>query len=173
MQANGNRTRRTRVKGKPGVYYREVRDGARTRRRYEVTFLDSDGRRRWQTIQGFDNLDDAEAALVATKGKLHNGVRVAPSKLTFNVLADEWFRQLSVGSRTRERYEANLRLYLRPRFGRRRVTGRFDDVAALIASMEAERQGRVDDPQRAHDALEHDELGRAARDGAGEPCAPA
>jgi integrase len=136
MQGNGNRTRRTRVKGKPGIYFREVRDAGRVRRRYEVTYLDSDGRRRWQTVPGFDNLEQAEAALVAVKGKLHNGVRVAPSKVTFNDLADGWYAQLAVGERTREGYEANLRLYLRPRFGRRRAQEiTVDDVARLITSM--------------------------------------
>ena len=67
MHNNGNRTRRTRVKGKPGIYYREVRNGNRSGRRYEVTYLDSDGRRRWKTMPGQDNLDEAEIALVEVK----------------------------------------------------------------------------------------------------------
>ena len=79
MQGQISPTRRTRAKGKQGIYYREVKDGNRSRRRYEVTYLDSDGRRRWQTIPGHDNLEQAEAALVAIKGKLHNGVRTFPA----------------------------------------------------------------------------------------------
>jgi hypothetical protein len=139
MQGNGNRTRRTRVKGKQGIYYREVRDGNRSRRRYEITYLDSDGRRRWQTIPGHDNLDEAEAALVAVKTKLHGGIRVAPSKLTFDELADVWLAQLTLGERTQEGYTANLRLYLRPRFGRRRAQEiSVDDVAKLIAALQCE-----------------------------------
>lgn len=136
MQDNGNGSRRTKAKGKPGIYFREVKDGGRTRRRYEATYLDSDGRRRWQTVPGFDNLDEAEAVLTAVKGKLHNGERVAPSKRVFGELADEWFAQLTVGERTRESYEANLRLYLRPRFGRRRAQDiTVNDVAGLVTSL--------------------------------------
>ena len=51
--------RRTKVDGKPGTDYRKIG----SRRRYEVTYLDLDGRRRWQTVPGFDNLDAAEAVL--------------------------------------------------------------------------------------------------------------
>jgi integrase len=139
MHPNGNPSRRTKTKGKPGIYHRDVREGSRSRRRYEITFLDSDGTRRWKTIPGLDNLDDAEAMLVAVKGKLIKGERVAPSKLTFAELADEWLAQLLVGERTYERYESNLRLYLQPRFGRRRAQDlTVDDVARLIADLHAD-----------------------------------
>jgi integrase len=131
---NPNPARRTKVKGKQGIYYRQVGK----QRRYEITYLDSDGRRRWQTVPGFDNLDDAEATLVETKSKLHRGERVAPGKLTFNEAVDMWFAGKNVAERTRERYESNLRLYLRPRFGDRRVHEiTAEDVAALVAEMRA------------------------------------
>jgi integrase len=130
--------RRTKVKGKPSIYYHE-RGG---RRRYEVTFLDETGRRRWQTVPGFDNLDEAEATLEEIKGKKRRGERVAPSKLSFDELADRWSAQLTVGERTREQYDANLRLYLRPRFGRRPAHSiSADDVVALIAEMQ--RKGKA------------------------------
>jgi integrase len=135
MQAKPSPARRTKVKGRQGIYYRQVGK----RRRYEITYLDSDGRRRWQTVPGFDNLDDAEAMLVDVKGKLHRGERIAPGKLTFNEAADLWFAGKNVAERTRERYESNLRLYLRPRFGDRRVHEiTAEDVAALVAAMRAE-----------------------------------
>jgi integrase len=125
--------RRTKVKGKPSIYYREIEG----RRRYEVTFLDETGTRRWRTVDG--NLEAAEAALVEVRSKLNRGERVAPSRLTFDEAADLWFAGKNVAERTRERYESNLRLYLRPRFGRRRVSAiTVDDVAALIADMQAD-----------------------------------
>jgi hypothetical protein len=38
------------------------------RRAYEITFLDSVGTRRWNTVaRGFDNLDEAEAMLLAVE----------------------------------------------------------------------------------------------------------
>ena len=127
-------TRRTKVKGRLGIYFREVGG----RRRYEITFLDESGIRRWRTVPGFDNLEEAEAALVEVNSKLNRGERVAPSRLTFDEAADIWFAAKNIAERTRERYESNLRLYLRPRFGSRRVSAiTVDDVAALIASMQA------------------------------------
>lgn len=139
MHPNGNPSRRTKTKGKPGIYHRDVRDGSRARRRYEITYLDSDGKRRWKTIPGYDNLDDAEAMLVTVRGKLISGERVAPSKLTFEELSSDWFCQLQVTERTRERYESNLRLYLRPHFGRKRAQEvTVDDVARLIADIQAD-----------------------------------
>jgi integrase len=132
MQAHSTK-RRTKAKGKPGVYFREVGG----RRRYEYTFIDETGTRRWKTVEGFDNLEDAEAALGEVKQKLRKGDRVAPSKLTFDEAADFWFAGKNVAERTLERYESNLRLYLRPRFGHRRVSAiTVDDVAALITQME-------------------------------------
>lgn len=134
--------RRMRVRGKPGIYYRTVSVGAgrerRRVRRYELTYLDSDGRRCWQTVPGHDNLNEAECHLVVVKRKLQCGQQAAPSGRTFDELAVEWLAQLRVGERTHERYESNLRIYLRPRFGRRpaqEIT--VDDVAQLIVEMEA------------------------------------
>jgi integrase len=136
MQSESNAApRRTKVKGKPGIYYRQVGK----RRRYEVTYLDTDGRRRWQTIAGYDNLDDAEAALEEKKGRLRRGEQVRPSRATFGDLVEQWMAQLTVGERTRELYAANMRLHLLPRFERRRVQDiTVDDVAKMIADMQAD-----------------------------------
>ncbi|HEY3945626.1 MAG TPA: tyrosine-type recombinase/integrase [Solirubrobacteraceae bacterium] len=141
-EAASRSPRRKAVQGKPGIYFREVsvdREGKRRRvRRYEVSYLDSDGRRRWQTIPGHDNLDEAERELVRIKVRLADGERVDGSGLRFDELADLWLSQLRLSERTRERYEANLRTHLRPRFGTRKarlVTT--DDVAKLVADMEA------------------------------------
>jgi integrase len=128
-------SRRTKVRGHPGIYFRQMGG----RRRYEITYLDETGRRRWKTVAGHDNLDEADELLVGFKGKLGRGERVAPSKLSFDEAAELWFSGKNVAERTRERYESNLRLYLRPRFGSRRVSEiDVDDVAALIRTMEEE-----------------------------------
>ena len=124
--------RRTKVKGKPSVYFRELGG----RRRYEITYVDSDGRRRWQTVPGFDNLDEAEAALGDVRQRLRKGERVAPSRQSFSELHDEWAAQLGVSERTREHYERDVRLHLLPRFGRRRAQEvTTDDVARLIVEL--------------------------------------
>jgi integrase len=147
MQDNGNPSRRTKAPGKPGIYYREVREDGRSRRRYEFTYLDSDGRRRWQTVPGLDNLDEAEAQLLAVKVKLRSGERVAPSKRTFDALADEWFAQLQVADTTKALYESNLRIHLRPRFGSRKAQDlKVDDVANLIVKLQ--RDGKAGWSQR-------------------------
>jgi integrase len=104
--------------------------------KYEFTYLDSDGRRRWQTING--NLKDAVEALTQTKAKLQRGERVAPDKVTFQEFADAWL-ELQEGKlrpRTLEGYRTHLRLHVYPHLGHRRVqTVNEDDITALIARM--------------------------------------
>lgn len=125
--------RRTKVKGKPGIYYREFHG----RRRYEVTYLDSDGKRRWLTVDG--GLEQAEAVLGEKRQKLRKGERVAPSRQVFAELVEEWQAQLNVGERTREHYLADMRLHVLPRFGRRRAQDlTADDVARVIRELEQE-----------------------------------
>ena len=125
--------RRTKVKGKQGIYFREV-GGCR---RYEITYLDSDGRRRWQTVPGLDNLDEAEHAVVEIKSKLNKGERVAPSRQSFAELSEEWKAQLSVAERTREHYERDLPLARPATFRTARAQDvTVDDVARLIAELE-------------------------------------
>src|SRR3954452_24428 len=75
---NAGAARRTKVAKHPGIYFRNGADG---KRRYEVTYLDSTGRRRWQCVDG--NLEDAQAALDDVKGRKRRGERVAPTKATF------------------------------------------------------------------------------------------
>ena len=81
MSANGEKTtRRERVER--GIY-RNPKTGA-----YEITFTDSDGKRRWTTIDG--NLKAARAARPEVVAKLGKGERlVAPSKLTLESVGVE------------------------------------------------------------------------------------
>jgi hypothetical protein len=54
-------------------------------RRYEITFIDSSGKQRWQTVQG--GLKEAHAARGDILSKLGRGERVAPTRKTMAVEA--------------------------------------------------------------------------------------
>src|SRR5262249_32468434 len=131
---NAGAARRTKVAKHPGVYYRTGADG---RRAYEISYLDSDGRRRRQRVAG--SLDDAQAALDGVKGRKRRGERVAPSRLTFAEYAQAWLdAQTHLRPRTREWYDIALRVHLIPRLGRLRLSEiTEDDVLRVIAEMRA------------------------------------
>src|SRR4051794_8879677 len=131
---NAGAARRTRVAKHPGIYFRNGADG---KRRYEVTYLDSTGRRRWQRVEG--NLEDAQATLDDVKGRKRRGERVAPTKATFAEYADAWLEaQSNLRPRTREWYEIALRVHLKPRLGRLRLADvGEDDVLRVIGEMRA------------------------------------
>src|SRR6266498_3835966 len=82
MQAKANQPLRERVER--GIYKRDTRTGAT---RYEVAYLDSDGRQRWRTVATLREARQLRAELVS---KVARGERVAPSKLTLAEFADEW-----------------------------------------------------------------------------------
>ena len=126
--------RRVHVKGRQGIYYREAANGSRP---YEITYVGTDGRRRWQTVHG--GLKDAEAAREDVRARIRRGERVAPRNITFEAFARAWLqRQGHLRPRTRALYETQLRVHLLPRFGRRRLASIDEDyVAALIADMRA------------------------------------
>jgi integrase len=89
-------------------------------------------------VQG--NLEDAAELLATHKGAVRENTHVAPSDATFDQAADEWQTTpayTSLGERTRERYDGNLRTHLRPRFGDRKlqeIDG--DDVAELLTALD-------------------------------------
>lgn len=127
--------RRTSVAKHPGVYYRELSGG---KRRYEITWLDpGDGRRRWKMVEG--NLEAADTALAEVKGRLRRGEPVGVSKRTFGEVADEWLAaQHVLRPRTRDWYELALRVHLKPRLGRLRISVVGPaDVARVIGEMQA------------------------------------
>ena len=88
--------RRTKVRGHRGIYYRLAADG---RRRYEITYRDSDGRQRWKTVDG--GLQDAKADLEELRGRMRRGERVAPTRFTLTELVDLWLSQLEGQRRPR------------------------------------------------------------------------
>src|SRR4051794_20454939 len=77
--------RRTAVKGHPGVYRRPI---GHKRWRYEISYRDSGGVRRWQTTG--DSLEQAQAALDEIIGKKRRNELVVPGRRAFGVVADEW-----------------------------------------------------------------------------------
>src|SRR5256885_9830003 len=91
-----------------GIYYRIDRAG---KRRYEISFYDATGQRRWRTIDG--NLEAAQAALEGVRGRVRRGERVEPARLTFAELADRYLAAATgLRPRTREKYEGVLRLHV-------------------------------------------------------------
>ena len=126
--------RRTKVKDRRGLYYRDLPGG---RRRYEITYLDSDGRRRWEVVEG--NLRDAEAKLDSIKDRRRKGERVAPTKATFTDVANAWLDgQAQLRPKTIRTYRWALDVHVIPRLGRLRIASvNEDDVAGLISGMVA------------------------------------
>jgi integrase len=140
------------VSGHPGVYFRIGRDG---RRRYEITFVDSTGTRRWRTVDG--NLAAAIADRRAVEHRKDRGERIVATRATLNEVADSYLAaQIELRERTRERYTSSLDRHVRPRLGARRIASiTEDDVARLIAEMRAgvyfeDEDGRLVRKVRAH-----------------------
>jgi len=138
MQAKGSeRSRRERVER--GVYRRTGADGKVA---YEIGYRDSDGRQRWQRVEG--GIRAARTALADVKARMGKGARVAPApRLTFGEAAECWREAQAAHLRpaTQAAYGASLRTHLLPRWERRRLDSiDVDDVARLIE--ELQRAGR-------------------------------
>jgi integrase len=114
----------------PGVWWRQ---NAKGRRRYEITFIDSTGKRRWQVVDGGE--EDARRELGRVQDRLFRGERVAPERRTFAEVADEWLpRQSALRPRTIEKYENGIRVHLKPRIGHLRMAEIDEDVIARLIS---------------------------------------
>jgi integrase len=130
--------RRVKIPGRT-VYQKLNRDGTPERGVFEFDYQDALGKRRWATVRG--TVKDAEAAREDMRSRSRRGEHVGPSKLTFAEVVAEWetVAKPRLRPRTWEKYEANLRLHLSPRFGRSKITNvRVDEVAALVAAMQAD-----------------------------------
>jgi integrase len=134
MQAKRNRgVRRRPVPRRPGIYYRPGPDG-KVRPPYEITYFDSTGTRRWQTVEG--SLDEAEAKRAELTLRRRRGGRLEPTRQTFEQYAREWLARQSCRPRTREVLVWALEQHLIPYFGRRRIDQiDVDQVAAFITAM--------------------------------------
>jgi integrase len=125
--------RRRPVARHPGIYYRPRRDG-KVAPPYEIAFLDSTGKRRWEVVHG--NLEVAEARRAELRLRRRRGERIEPTRQTFAQYAREWLERQTVRPRTLEIYGWALNQHLIPYFGRRRLDQiTAEDIAAFIAQM--------------------------------------
>jgi hypothetical protein len=69
---------------------------------YEICYLDSTGRRRWEIVHG--NLDLAEARRSELRLRRRRGERIEPCRQTFAQHAGEWLERQTVRPRTLEIY---------------------------------------------------------------------
>lgn len=108
-----------REKVKPGIWRRQTAAGKPV---YEITYRDSDGRQRRQTVDGGQRV--AEGELARVKANMADGKRVAPNpRLTFAQAADEWLeaKAPALTDKTVSSYQYALRVHLLPAFGRSRL----------------------------------------------------
>jgi integrase len=134
MQAKRNRApRRKAVPRHRGIYYRPRTDG-KIAPPYEIFYVDSVGKQRWETVDG--SLEDAEARRADLRIRRRRGERIAPTRQTFAEYAHEWLNRQDVRPRTRELYVWALERHLLPRLGNRQLAQITpEDVAALVADM--------------------------------------
>jgi integrase len=127
------RPRRRPVSRHPGIYYRPRADG-KVGPPYEICYLDSTGKRRWEVIHG--NLEVAETRRAELRIRRSRGERIEPCRQTFQQYAEEWLERQTVRDRTLEIYRWALNKHLIPYFGRRRLDQiTAEDIAAFIAHM--------------------------------------
>jgi integrase len=122
-----------RVRVERGIFKRSTREGET---RYDVSYLDSDGRQRWCTASTLTEARRLRAELVTRVG---SGERVAPSKVTLEAFATEWLvqQQSRLRPTTHRLYGSYLAQHINPRLGTRKISLiTVDDVAGLIADME-------------------------------------
>jgi integrase len=136
--------RRARIKTRhPGIYYREDEDGGN--RRYIVWYVCS-GCKPVGGCPGHTvtlpngslerHAVERRAELMAKKAK---GDRVVVTKLTFSEVAQRWLECVKPRVRplTYEKYEANVRVHLKPRFGSRRLADvSINDVANMVTELQ-------------------------------------
>ena len=128
-----------------GIYRRRTAAG---QTRYEIAYLDSDGKQRWKTEATLRDARLRRAELVTRIGR---GERVAPSNVSVAAFADSWLARQESRLRptTHTLYATYLRLHVKPRLGHRRLQSvTVDDVASLIGEMQrgvryVERDDRV------------------------------
>lgn len=134
-----------RIRAERGIFKRTTRAGET---RYEVSYTDSDGYQRWQTVPTLTEARRLRAELVT---RVASGERVAPSKVTLEEFAAEWLEQQRSRLRptTHRLYSSYMTQHVNPRLGSRKLSSiTVDDVAALITDMEQgwryrERSGRL------------------------------
>jgi integrase len=133
--------RRTRSRYR-NIYYRETPKG----RAYEISFYDHAGKRRWERVPGFDNIDDAVALLADRQGKTRKGEKTAPAGVRLDDVAADYLasrRFAQLGSWTQISYRAELENEILPYFGRVKI-------AAVDAEMIAAFIGELEQREKKH-----------------------
>jgi integrase len=127
--------RRQPVKGKPGIY---VSVNASGQKRYEFTYRDSDGKQRWQTVEG--GIRAAERAKADVLARMGRGEKVAPMrKLTFSTASAAYLKSAESKLRptTIALYGSAIRNHLNPAWETRKLDSiDVNAVAELIESMQ-------------------------------------
>jgi hypothetical protein len=106
--------RRISVAKHPGVHWHPVAGG----RRYEISYVDSDGKRRWESVPG--GLKDAEAAREDKRGRMRKNERGRADQRRRSRRSPPSGspRRQELRPRTVERYELALRVHIVKRVGR-------------------------------------------------------
>lgn len=132
-----NSKRREAVKGKPGIYRSP---GSQGKQRFEITYRDSNGKQRWQRVEG--GIRAAEAARADVRSKMGRGERVAPIRnLTFAAASERYLKsaESSLRPATVAHYSSALRNHLLPVWGKRKLdTLTVDDVARRIEELQGD-----------------------------------
>jgi integrase len=131
-----------RTKVAPGIWKRDSADGPR----YEITYRDSDGRQRRQTVEG--GMRAAVTMRADVKSRMGHGETVAPRyDLTFAEAAERYLAaQTALRPATVATYTTAINTHLLPAWGRQRLDRiNVDAVARLIERMQtAEYRAEVD-----------------------------
>ena len=129
----------TREKVKPGIWRR--RSAKKKGWTYEITFRDSTGAQKRQTVPG--GLRDAEAELAKIKARMASGERVAPDyKLTFATASEKWLdaKSPNLAEKTIRAYRYGLDRHLLPALGRKRL----QDIDVTVVAQLVARMGTVE-----------------------------
>ena len=125
--------RRRPVRRHPGIYYRPRPDG-KVGPPYEIRYLDSSGKHRWEVVHG--NLEAAEARRAELRLRRRRGERIEPNRQSFEQYAGEWLERQTLRPRTLELYSWALDKHLIPYFGRRRLDQiQVEDITGFIVQM--------------------------------------
>jgi hypothetical protein len=94
------------VRRHPGIYYRPRLDGE-VGPPYEIPYLDSNGKRRWQIVDG--DLTDAEAKRAELRIRRRRDEQIHTRRQTFADHSREWLSRQTVRPRTLEVYAGRSR----------------------------------------------------------------
>ena len=119
----------------PGVYYRERPDGSR---QYIIWYVGTDGKPRFENVPGGER--GAKQARARIVDRIAHGHHVAPTKLRVSDWAKTWLEERNdIRPKTLKTYETNLKCYVLPRVGNKRVCDlNVNHVAAMISDLRKE-----------------------------------